>query len=229
MDFCEAFNGPVTGVTAAFKLTPSSKQWSHQWRGRVPKYYIGQVELRLTKHFSKMPSTASQLERSLRRLQISESDSQETSTAVQWVPSKYSSDVSQYVLVKPPRAPCGNRWLFGFPIVKKELWNMGTIAFKQIWPDKTLPDNNAYIAMNSLTFLEVVGDSKNIPSECVISGDVLLLVLWRDTESQAACPTQSQVHSLEMKLKRPPGWWVEVPNQTLLYAYDTLWTKTERI
>ncbi|KAG1806284.1 uncharacterized protein HD556DRAFT_1320985 [Suillus plorans] len=172
-----------------------------------------------------MPSTASQLERSLRRLQISESDSQETSTAVQWVPSKYSSDVSQYVLVKPSRAPCGNRWLFGFPIVKKELWDMGTIAFKQIWPDKTLPDNNAYIAMNSLTFLEVyleldvctmaygkvVGDSKNIPSECVISGDVLLLVLWRNTESQAACPTQSQVHSLEMKLKRSPGWWVEVP------------------
>ncbi|KAG2105055.1 uncharacterized protein F5147DRAFT_775378 [Suillus discolor] len=174
-----------------------------------------------------MSSTESQLEQSLGRLQISESDSQETSIAVQvqWVPSKYSSDVSQYVLVKPPRAPCGNRWLFGFPIVKRELWNMGTIAFKQIWPDRTLPDNNTYIAMNSLTFLQVyveldvctmaygkvVGDLKNIPSECVTSGEVLVLVLWRNTEREAACPTQSQVHSLEMKLKRPPGWWVEVP------------------
>ncbi|KAG2060420.1 hypothetical protein BDR06DRAFT_948583 [Suillus hirtellus] len=172
-----------------------------------------------------MSSTASQLEQSLGRLQISESDSQKTSTAVQWVRSEYSSDVSQYVLVKPPWAPCGNRWLFGFPIVKKELWNMGTIAFRQIWPDKTLPDNNAYIAMNSLTFLQVylgldvctmaygkvVEDSENIPAECVTSGEVLLLVLWRDTEREAACPTQSQVHSLETKLKRPPGWWVEVP------------------
>ncbi|KAG2033610.1 hypothetical protein BDR03DRAFT_967051 [Suillus americanus] len=170
-----------------------------------------------------MPSTASQLERSLRGLQIS--DSQETSTAVQWVPSKYSSDASQYVLVRPPRAPCGNRQLFGFPIVKKELWNMGTIAFHQIKPDKTLPDNHSFLAMNSLTFLKVylrlhictmargklVGDLKNIPSECVSSGKVLLLVLWRDTESEATCPTPSQVHSLEDKLKRPPGWWVEVP------------------
>ncbi|KAG1806285.1 uncharacterized protein HD556DRAFT_1320990 [Suillus plorans] len=174
-----------------------------------------------------MPSAACQLERSLRKLQISESDSQktETSTAVQWVPSKYSSDVSQYVLVKPPRAPCGNRWLFGFPIVRKELWNMGTIAFHHVRPGKTLPDNNAYIAMNSLTFLKVylglrvctlaggkvVGDSKDIPSECVTSGEVLLLVLWMDTERETTCPTQSQVHSLEMKLKRPPGWWVEIP------------------
>jgi hypothetical protein len=153
------------------------------------------------------------------------SDSQDTSTAVQWVPSKYSSDVSQYVLVRPPRAPCGNRWLFGFPIIKKELWHLGTIAFHHIQPDKTLPDNHSYLAMNSLAFLEaslglrvctmaygkVVGNSKNIPSECVSSGDVLLLVLWRDTEPEATCPTSSQVRSLEDKLKRPPGWWVEVP------------------
>ncbi|KAG1879455.1 hypothetical protein C8R48DRAFT_767708 [Suillus tomentosus] len=172
-----------------------------------------------------MPSTASQLERSLRKLQISESDSQNTSTAVKWVPSKYSSDVSQYVLVKPPRAPCGNRWLFGFPITRKELWDMGTIAFHHVWPGETLPDNNAYIAMNSLTFLEVylglrlctlaggkvVGDSKDIPSECVTSGEVLLLVLWRDTEREATCPTRDQVYSVKMKLNRPPGWWVEIP------------------
>ncbi|KAG1805687.1 uncharacterized protein BJ212DRAFT_1303952 [Suillus subaureus] len=158
-----------------------------------------------------MSSTASQLEQNIKRFQIS--DSQETSTAVQWVPSKHSSDVSQYVL------------LFGFPIVKKELWNMGTIAFHHIQPGKTLPDNHGFLVMNSLTFLKVhlrlrictmacgkvVGDSKNIPSECVSSGEVLLLVLWRDTESEATCPTPSQVHSLEMKLKRPPGWWVEVP------------------
>ncbi|KAG2086464.1 hypothetical protein BD769DRAFT_1396859 [Suillus cothurnatus] len=173
-----------------------------------------------------MPSTASQLERSLRRLQISES--QEMSTAVQWVPSKYSSDVSQYVLVRPPRAPCGNRWLFGFPIIKKELWHLGTIAFHHIQPDKTLPDNHFYLAMNSLAFLEaslglrvctmaygkVVGNSKNIPSE----------LLWRDTEPEATCPTSSQVRSLEDKLKRPPGWWVEVPTKN-----DTsiLWTNTE--
>jgi len=77
--------------------------------------------------------------------------------------------------------------------------------------------------MNSLTFLQlslrlgvctmargkVVGNS-NIPSECILSGRVLLLVLWRDTEPEATCPTPSQVHSLEMKLKRSPGWWVEV-------------------
>ncbi|KAG1806279.1 uncharacterized protein HD556DRAFT_1436251 [Suillus plorans] len=172
-----------------------------------------------------MTSTASQLEQSLRKLQISESDSQKTSTAVQWVPSKYSSDVSQYVLLRPPRPPCGNRRLFGFPIVKRELWNMGTIAFHHVRPGKTLPDNNAYIAMNSLTFLKVylglhfctlafgkvVGDSKNIPSECMSLGDVLLLVLWRDTESESICPTPSQVRSLELKLNRSPGWWVEVP------------------
>ncbi|KAG2105052.1 uncharacterized protein F5147DRAFT_244864 [Suillus discolor] len=175
-----------------------------------------------------MSSTESQLEQSLGRLQIPESGSQETSTTVQaqWVPSKYSSDVSQYVLVRPPRAPCGNRWLFGFPIVKRELWNIATIAFKHIQPDKTLPDNNAFIAMNSLTFLEVylglrvctmargkvVGDSENIPAECMSSPEkVLLLVLWRDTEPEATCPTPSQVHSLEVKLKRSPGWWVEVP------------------
>ncbi|KAG2354826.1 hypothetical protein BDR07DRAFT_1614060 [Suillus spraguei] len=170
-----------------------------------------------------MPSTASQLERSLRGLQIS--DSQETSPEVQWVPSEYSSDESQYVLVRPPRVPCGNRWLFGFPIVKKELWDMGTIAFHQIWPDKTLPDHPNYIIMNSLTFVQaslslhlctmarakVVGDTKNIPSECMSSGEVLLLVLWRDTESETTCPTASQVYSLEKKLKRLPGWWVEVP------------------
>ncbi|KAG1830362.1 hypothetical protein EV424DRAFT_289758 [Suillus variegatus] len=173
-----------------------------------------------------MPSAACQLERSLRKLQVGASSTficctrtathfvqrsqsltqkTETSTAVQWVPSKYGSDVSQYVLVKPPRAPCGNRWLFGFPIVRKELWNMGTIAFHHVRPGKTLPDNNAYIAMNSLTFL------KDIPSECVTSGEVLLLVLWMDTERETTCPTQSQVHSVEMKLKRPPGWWVEIP------------------
>jgi len=170
-----------------------------------------------------MPATASQLEQSLRELQIS--DSQETSTAVQWVPSKYTSDPSQYVLVRPPRAPCGNRYLFGFPIVKKELWHMGTIAFHHVRPGKPLPDNHGFLVMNSLSFLKVhlqlhfctlargkvVGDSKNIPSECVSSGEVLLLVLWRDTESGATCPTPSQVYSLEEKLKRPPGWWVEVP------------------
>ncbi|KAG2060415.1 hypothetical protein BDR06DRAFT_948576 [Suillus hirtellus] len=173
-----------------------------------------------------MTSTASQLERSLKKLQISKSGSQETSTVVEWVPSTYSSDASQYVLVRPPRAPCGNRRLFGFPIVKRELWNIGTIAFKQIQPNKTLPENNAFIAMNSLSFLEVylglrvctmargkvVGNSKNIPAECMPSpGKVLLLVLWRDTEPEATCPTPSQVHSLEVKLKRSPGWWVEVP------------------
>ncbi|KAG1735423.1 hypothetical protein EDB19DRAFT_1724354 [Suillus lakei] len=170
-----------------------------------------------------MTSTASQLERSLRRLQIP--DSQETSTPERWVPSKYSSDVSQYVLVRPPRAPCGNRQLFGFPIIKKELWQLGAISFRHIQPDKTLPDDHTFLAMNSLTFLEVslrlgvctmaygkvVGDSKHIPSECVSSGEVLLLVLWRDTEPEATCPTQSQVHSLAHKLKRSPGWWVEVP------------------
>ncbi|KAG1896308.1 uncharacterized protein F5891DRAFT_983471 [Suillus fuscotomentosus] len=153
-----------------------------------------------------MPSTASQLERSLRKLQISESDSQKTSTAVQWVPSKYSSDVSQ-----------------------KELYNLGTIAFHHVRPGKSLSDNSAYIAINSLTFLEVylglrmctlaggkvVGDSKDIPSECVTSGEVLLLVLWMDTEREATCPTQDQVHYLKMKLERPPGWWVEIPNQSL--------------
>ncbi|KIK37833.1 hypothetical protein CY34DRAFT_809961 [Suillus luteus UH-Slu-Lm8-n1] len=79
--------------------------------------------------------------------------------------------------------------------------------------------------MNSLSYLmvylnlrictlahgKVVGDSKNIPSECMTPGDVLLLVLWRDTESEADCPTPRQVQSLEMKLKRSPGWWVEIP------------------
>ncbi|KAG2033605.1 hypothetical protein BDR03DRAFT_967039 [Suillus americanus] len=169
-----------------------------------------------------MSSTADQLERSLRRVQISES---QVSTEVQWMPSRYSSDVTQYVLVRPPQAPCGNRQLFGFPIIKEELWNMGTIAFHQIQPDETLPDDHTFLAMNSLTFLKiylhlrictlasgkVVGNPKNIPSWCVSSGEVLLLVLWRDTEPEATCPTPSQVHSLEKKLKRPPGWWVEVP------------------
>ncbi|KAG2752464.1 hypothetical protein P692DRAFT_20830470, partial [Suillus brevipes Sb2] len=163
------------------------------------------------------------LERSLRKLQIS--DSQETSTTVQWVPSKYSSDVSQYVLIRPPRAPCGNHQLFGFPIIKEELWNMGIIAFQHIKPNEALPDDLSFFFMNSLSFVrvylnlrictmargKVVGDSKNIPPECVSSRDVLLLVLWRDTESEATCPTPSQVHSLEVKLKRPPGWWVESP------------------
>ncbi|KAG1803732.1 uncharacterized protein HD556DRAFT_1329922 [Suillus plorans] len=79
--------------------------------------------------------------------------------------------------------------------------------------------------MNSLTFLKVylglhlctlafgkvVGGSKNIPSECMSLGDMLLLVLWRGTESETICPTPSQVHSLEVILKRSPGWWVEVP------------------
>jgi hypothetical protein len=83
------------------------------------------------------------------------SDSQETSTAVQWVPSKYTSDPSQYVLVRPPRAPCGNRYLFGFPIVKKELWHMGTIAFHHVRPGKPLPDNHGFLVMNSLSFLKV--------------------------------------------------------------------------
>ncbi|KAG2752465.1 hypothetical protein P692DRAFT_201785972 [Suillus brevipes Sb2] len=159
--------------------------------------------------------TTSQLEQSLKKLQIS--DSQEKSTAVQWVPSKYSSDVSQYVLVRPPRAPCGNHQLFGFPIIKEELWNMGIFAFQQIKPNEALPDLS-FFAMNSFTFLKmhlnlrictlaygkVVGDSKNIPSECLSLGDV-------DTESERACPTQRQVQCLEMKLKRSPGWWVEVP------------------
>ncbi|KAG1735426.1 hypothetical protein EDB19DRAFT_1724371 [Suillus lakei] len=149
-----------------------------------------------------MPSTASQLERSLRRLQIS--GSQETSTQEQWVPSKYNSDVTQYALVRPPRAPCGNRQLFA---------------------RQTLPDDCTFLAMNSLTFIKVslglristmaqgkvVGDSKHIPSECMSLGEVLLLVLWRDTEPEATCPTQSQVHYLAHKLKRSPGWWVEVP------------------
>ncbi|KIK37836.1 hypothetical protein CY34DRAFT_426211 [Suillus luteus UH-Slu-Lm8-n1] len=170
-------------------------------------------------------STTSQLEQSLRKLQIS--DSQEKSTAVQWVPSKYGSDVSQYILVRPPQAPCGNRQLFGFPIIREELWNMGTFAFHQIKPNETLPDDHFFIVMNSLSFVrvylnlrictlahgKVVGDSKNIPPECVcpLTGDVVLLVLWRETESGAACPTQRQVQCLEMKLKRPPGWWVEHP------------------
>ncbi|KAG1754666.1 hypothetical protein EDB19DRAFT_1667594, partial [Suillus lakei] len=170
-----------------------------------------------------MPSTASQLERSLRRLQIS--GSQETSTQEQWVPSKYNSDVTQYALVRPPRAPCGNRQLFGFPIIKKEIWQLGAISFRHIQPDKTLPDDCTFLAMNSLTFIKVslglristmaqgkvVGDSKHIPSECMSLGEVLLLVLWRDTEPEATCPTQSQVHYLAHKLKRSPGWWVEVP------------------
>ncbi|KIK45932.1 hypothetical protein CY34DRAFT_471841 [Suillus luteus UH-Slu-Lm8-n1] len=149
-----------------------------------------------------MPSTASQLERSLRKLQIS--DSQETSTTVQWVPSTYSSDESQYVL--------------------EELWNMGIIAFKKFKPNEALPDLS-FFAMNSLSYLmvylnlrictlaygKVVGDSKNLPLECASSRDVLLLVLWRDTESEADCPTPRQVQSLEIKLKRSPGWWVEIP------------------
>ncbi|KAG2135738.1 uncharacterized protein EDB93DRAFT_1107088 [Suillus bovinus] len=185
-----------------------------------------------------MTSTTSQLEKSLRELQISESDSQETSTVVRWVPSKYSSDVSQYVLVRPPRAPCGNRRLFGFPIVKREVWDIGTIAFKQIWPDETLPDDHFFIAMNSLTFIEiylklrvctmarakVVGDPKNIPPDCMSSGKVLLLVLWRDTESDEACPTPSQVHSLEVKLKRSPGWWVEVP---VFFCCYVCWSRVQ--
>ncbi|KAG1803730.1 uncharacterized protein HD556DRAFT_1329914 [Suillus plorans] len=193
-----------------------------------------------------MPSTASQLERSLRKLQvsdffiynqfdaycysfcpkISESDSQETSTAVQWVPSKYySSDASQCVLVRPPRAACGNRQLFGFPLIKSELWDMGTFAFKKIWPNRTLPDDHFFIVMNSLTLLraylglrvctmafgKVDEGLDNIPSECVSLGEVLLLILWRDTEPEASCPTLSQVHFVEAKLKRSPRWWVEVP------------------
>ncbi|KAG2047033.1 hypothetical protein BDR06DRAFT_127680 [Suillus hirtellus] len=131
-----------------------------------------------------MTSNTSQLEQSLRDLQFSKSDSQETSTVVQWGPSRYSPDVSQYVLVRPFRAPCGNRQLFGFPLIKKELWDMGTISFKYIWPDRTLPDDNVFIAMNSLTFVKiyfglrvcsmalgkVVGDSENIPGECVVAG-----------------------------------------------------------
>ncbi|KAG2135737.1 uncharacterized protein EDB93DRAFT_1254240 [Suillus bovinus] len=147
------------------------------------------------------------------------------STAVEWVPLTYSSKVSRYILVRPPRSQCGNRRLFGIPIVKRELWDMGSAAFEHIEPDEPLPDDHFFIAMNSLTFLKiyhglrvcilshgkVVGDSKNIPPECMSSGKVLLLVLWRDTESDAACPTPSQVRSLEKKLGRSPGWWVEVP------------------
>jgi hypothetical protein len=102
---------------------------------------------------------------------------------------------------------------------------MGIIAFQHIKPNEALPDDLSFFFMNSLSFVrvylnlrictmargKVVGDSKNIPPECVSSRDVLLLVLWRDTESEATCPTPSQVHSLEVKLKRPPGWWVESP------------------
>ncbi|KAG2105053.1 uncharacterized protein F5147DRAFT_703018, partial [Suillus discolor] len=169
-----------------------------------------------------MTSTASQLERSLRMLQISESNSQETSTAVQWVPSKYySSDSSQCVLVKPPRAACGNRQLFGFPLIKSELWDMGTFTFKKIWPDRTLPDDHFFIVMNSLTLLraylglrvctmafgKVDEGLENIPSECVSLGEVLLLILWRDTEPEVSCRTLSQVHFVEAKLKRSPRWW----------------------
>ncbi|KAG2135736.1 uncharacterized protein EDB93DRAFT_1107086 [Suillus bovinus] len=185
----------------------------------MSKYYILQTPSLLNASSTKMTSTAGQLERSLGKLQILESDSQEMSTTVHWVPSKCSSDVSQYVLVRPPCAPCGNRRLFGFPVVKREAWDIGTIAFKQIWPDETLPDDHFFIAMNSLTFLKiylrlrvctmarekVAGDSKNIPPECISSRKVLVLVLWRDTESEETCPTPSQVHSLEVKLKRPPG------------------------
>ncbi|KAG1830374.1 hypothetical protein EV424DRAFT_1553803 [Suillus variegatus] len=101
-----------------------------------------------------MTSTTSQLEQSLRGLQISESDSQETSTAVQWVPSRYYSSVASHcVLVRPPQAACGNHQLFGFALIKSEYWDMGTFAFKQIWPDRTLPDDHFFIVMNSLTFL----------------------------------------------------------------------------
>jgi hypothetical protein len=160
------------------------------------------------------------------------SESREMSTAVRWVPSTYSSDVSQYVLVRPPRAPCGNRQLFGFPITRKDLCHLGTIAFNRIQPGETLPDNKAFLVANSLAFIElslhlhvctmasgkVVGDSKNIPSECVWLGEVLLLVLWRDTEPEATCPTPSQVQSLEDKLKRLPGWWVEAPVRVHLHS-----------
>ncbi|KAG2060418.1 hypothetical protein BDR06DRAFT_948581 [Suillus hirtellus] len=80
--------------------------------------------------------------------------------------------------------------------------------------------------MNSLTFVKVylslhvcsmargkvVRDSENIPAECMsLPGKVLLLILWRNTEPEATYPTPSQVHFLEVKLKRPPRWWVEVP------------------
>lgn len=156
---------------------------------------------------------------------------------LQWVPCKYSSDVSQYVLVRPPQAPCGNRQLFGFPIVKKELWDLGTISFRHIMPGKTLPDDHTFLVMNSLTFLKsslrlaictmargkVVGDSDNIPPECMKSpGKVLLLVLWRDTEPEDAYPTPGQVRSLEKKLGRSPGWWVEVPVRTMHYHFENL-------
>ncbi|KAG2135735.1 uncharacterized protein EDB93DRAFT_1170618 [Suillus bovinus] len=138
-----------------------------------------------------MASTASQLEQSSKRPQISAS--QEQSTVLQWVPCKYSSDVSQYVLVRPPQAPCGNRQLFGFPIVKKELWDLGTISFRHIMPGKTLPDDHTFLVMNSLTFLKfslrlaictmargkVVGDSDNIPPECMKSPGKAKCVPWR--------------------------------------------------
>ncbi|KAG2145778.1 hypothetical protein DEU56DRAFT_787934 [Suillus clintonianus] len=171
-----------------------------------------------------MPPTTGQLEESLSKLQIT--DSKAPSTPEQWVPSKYSSDISQYVLVRPPRAPCGYRQLFGFPITKKEIWDMGAIAFQHVQPDEILPDDRFFFMMNSLTFIslylglrvcttgdgKVVGDSDNIPPQCLTpSGKVLLLVLWRDTECEATCPTPSQVRHLESKIGRLPGWWVEIP------------------
>ncbi|KAG1896474.1 uncharacterized protein F5891DRAFT_983469 [Suillus fuscotomentosus] len=110
-------------------------------------YFIAQSSLFYSPNHAELENDLYYKPTGTKSKRTSDSDSQETSTKVQWVPSKYTPDVTQYVLIEPSRAPCGNRWLFGFPLIKKELWDMGTIAFKQLQPDEPLPDNNAFIAM----------------------------------------------------------------------------------
>jgi hypothetical protein len=140
----------------------------------------------------------------------------------QWVPAKRSLGRPQVVLARPPRAPGGYRQFFGFPITKKDLEKLGTIAFNHIRPGEK-PDR-WFILQNSLAFIaqslclpvctvahgQIAGESENIPSECMVSPDsVQVLVVWRDADVDDDCPTPGQVHALEKKIQRAPQWWVD--------------------
>ncbi|KAG0703999.1 hypothetical protein DFH29DRAFT_1078593 [Suillus ampliporus] len=167
-----------------------------------------------------MPSTASQLERSLRKLQIS--NSKATSNSEEWVPARRSLGRPQVALARPPPAANGHRQFFGFPITLDDLEKLGTIAYNHIHSGEKR--SRLFMIENSPSFIEqslylpictvargqVLGESEDIPSECMASPtSVQLLVIWRDTNADDECPTPGQVRALERKIQRSPRWWVD--------------------
>jgi hypothetical protein len=138
------------------------------------------------------------------------------------VAAKRSLGRPQVALARPPIRADGYRQFFGFPITLKDLENLGTISLNHVRPGEKrdrwfIMENSAALIQQSLSLPfctvargQVVGESQNIPSECMASPtSVQLLIVWKDEADDDVCPTPGQVRALERKIQRSPRWWVD--------------------